>query len=98
MFPSKMSPTTSPFLFTTGLPELPPMMSAVQTKLNGVVGSSRLFRSSHRGGRSNGGRLACSLDRSYRPSKLVNGATALPFSEYPLTVPNDRRRVNVASG
>jgi hypothetical protein len=33
MLPSKMIPTSSPFRFTTGLPELPPMMSAVLTEL-----------------------------------------------------------------
>ena len=31
-----MMPTNSPLRLTTGLPELPPMMSAVETKLNGV--------------------------------------------------------------
>ena len=29
MLPSKMMPTTSPALLTVGLPEFPPMMSAV---------------------------------------------------------------------
>ena len=36
MLPSKIIPTSSPSRLTTGLPELPPMMSAVLTKLNGV--------------------------------------------------------------
>ena len=36
-----MIPTSSPWRLTTGLPELPPMMSAVQTKLNGVSRFSR---------------------------------------------------------
>ncbi len=54
MLPSKIRPTISAFLLMTGLPELPPMMSAVQTKLNGVFRSSLSFRSTHRGGRSNG--------------------------------------------
>ncbi len=31
MFPSKMIPTTSAFLLMTGLPELPPMISGVET-------------------------------------------------------------------
>ena len=36
MLPSKIRPTTSLSRLTTGLPELPPMMSAVETKLSGV--------------------------------------------------------------
>src|SRR5947208_1203758 len=36
MLPSKMMPTSSALPLMTGLPELPPMMSAVQAKLNGV--------------------------------------------------------------
>src|SRR5436190_1117492 len=44
MLPSKMMPTNSPARFTTGLPELPPMMSAVETKLNGVPRFSFDFR------------------------------------------------------
>ena len=36
MLPSKMMPTISAFLFTTGLPELPPMMSGVETMFSGV--------------------------------------------------------------
>lgn len=42
MLPSNTMPTNSPARFTTGLPELPPMMSAVETKLHGVVRSSAL--------------------------------------------------------
>src|SRR5437867_6689369 len=37
MLPSKIMPTNSPLRFTTGLPEFPPMMSAVLTKLKGVL-------------------------------------------------------------
>jgi len=33
-----MMPTNSPFRLTTGLPELPPMMSAVHTALGGMAG------------------------------------------------------------
>ena len=51
-------------LLTTGLPELPPMMSAVHTKLNGVLKSILSFRSTHRGGRSNGDLSWCSRLRS----------------------------------
>ena len=36
MLPSKIRPTISLSRLTTGLPELPPMMSAVETKLSGV--------------------------------------------------------------
>src|SRR4051812_32789853 len=39
MLPSKMMPTTSPLVLTTGLPELPPMMSAVQIVFSGVLRS-----------------------------------------------------------
>src|SRR2546425_4003948 len=45
-FPSKMMPTNSPWRLITGLPELPPMMSAVLTKLNGVFRSSLPLRRS----------------------------------------------------
>ncbi len=36
MLPSKIRPTSSPFLLIVGEPLLPPMMSLVETKLNGV--------------------------------------------------------------
>src|SRR5262249_49723364 len=98
MLPSKIIPTSSAFLLMTGLPELPPMMSAVQTKLSGVLRSRLLLCFSHRGGRSNGGLFPCSFDHEYIPSKLVNGGTGLPFSMYPFRVTSDRRRVSVASG
>ena len=39
-------PTSSPSRLTTGLPELPPMMSAVQTKFIGVSRFRRSLRSS----------------------------------------------------
>ena len=55
MLPSKMMPTNSFALFTTGLPLLPPMMSASETKLNGVFRFSFALRSSQRFGRSKGG-------------------------------------------
>ena len=41
MLPSKIRPTTPLSRLTTGLPELPPMMSAVETKLSGVSSLSR---------------------------------------------------------
>ena len=41
MLPSKIRPTTSLSRLTTGLPELPPMMSAVETKFSGVSSFSR---------------------------------------------------------
>src|SRR5207247_2064822 len=44
MLPSKMMPTNSALRLMTGLPELPPMMSAVQTKLNGVFKFRRPLR------------------------------------------------------
>ena len=36
MLPSKINPTSSPARLMTGEPELPPMMSQVETKFNGV--------------------------------------------------------------
>src|ERR1041385_7444764 len=55
MLPSKMRPTTSAFLLMTGLPEFPPMMSAVQTKFIGVLRSSLDLRLIHGSGMSKGG-------------------------------------------
>ena len=55
MLPSKMMPTNSVSRLMTGLPEFPPIMSAVLTKLNGVLRLSRPLRFSQRGGMSNGG-------------------------------------------
>ena len=85
-------------MFTTGDPLLPPMMSAVATKLNGVSRFSLAFFSTHRGGSSNGYLFPCSALRPYSPASVVYGGTGLPASVYPLTVPNASRRVNVASG
>src|SRR5947208_3307129 len=45
MLPSKISPTISAFALMTGEPELPPMMSLVETKLNGVFRSTAFFSS-----------------------------------------------------
>ena len=60
MLPSKMIPTSSPLRLTTGLPELPPMMSAVETKLKGVVRSSWFLRSIQQFcGSWKGGTLPC---------------------------------------
>lgn len=64
MLPSKIRPITSPLAFTTGEPLLPPMMSAVHTKLNGVFRSIFSLRSTHRFGSSKGPLLCCSLLRS----------------------------------
>ena len=63
MLPSKIMPTNSFALFTTGLPLLPPMMSASETKSNFVARLRFDFLSSQRFGRSNGGRLSCSVAR-----------------------------------
>jgi len=63
MLPSKMIPTNSFALFTTGLPLLPPMMSASETKSNFVARFRFAFLSIQRCGRSNGGLLSCSAER-----------------------------------
>src|SRR6266404_9739301 len=98
MLPSKISPTNSPFLLIVGEPELPPMMSSVETKLNGVFRSTADFFSSQRGGKLYGNSDLNCVERSYRPPSVVKGETFLPFSIYPLTAPYDRRKVKVASG
>ena len=50
MLPSNASPTTCASRLITGLPELPPMMSLVLTKLNGVSWAIRPCASSQRVG------------------------------------------------
>ena len=40
LFPSKTKPTRRPSLSTSGLPEFPPVMSAVQTRFSRVERSS----------------------------------------------------------
>src|SRR5256714_8214133 len=67
MFESNTSPTTSAFLLITGLPEFPPMMSLVDTKLYGVDKSRFAFRSTQRRGSLNGSLSSNAADRSYRP-------------------------------
>ena len=93
MLPSKITPTSSPFRLTTGLPELPPMMSAVEMKLKCVcrkaslaAGESRNAR--HRGGRSNGGASPAVAALAKSPPNVVNGAVAaLAPPSKPRTVP-----------
>src|SRR4051812_21777522 len=64
MLPSKINPTTSAFRLMTGLPELPPMMSFVETKLYGVVRSRLPFLCTHRCGSLNGSLSSNAADRS----------------------------------
>jgi len=52
MLPSKIRPTSSPFLLTTADPLLPPTMSFVLTKLKGVFGLSAAFAATHAGARA----------------------------------------------
>src|SRR5882672_9388090 len=98
MFPSKISPTNSPFLLIVGEPEFPPIMSSVETKLKGVFRSTADFFSSHRGGKLYGNSDLNCVERAYRPPSVVKGATFLPFSIYPLTARYARRKVKVAPG
>ena len=87
-FPSKISPTTRPFASTIGEPELPPMMSFVVTKLNGVAWLSRARAPSHDFGSSNDGSPARDSARVNVPPSVVNAGTAVPSSVvHPLTVP-----------
>src|SRR5256885_8649005 len=98
MLPSKISPTSSPFLLIVGEPELPPMMSLVETKLNGVFRFTEFFRSHQRCGRLYGNSCLCCSERAYRPPSVVNGGTFFPSSTYPSTAPYESRSVKVASG
>src|SRR5437867_7945862 len=97
MLTSKIRPTNSPFLLIVGEPELPPMMSSVETKLNGVLKLIAGFFSIQRGGRLYGNRYLKFAARSYRPPSVVNGVTRLPFSMQPFTAPYESRSVAVAS-
>ena len=78
------------------------MMSAVQTKLNGVFRSSLSFRSSHRL-RQVERRPCCPApcDRSYSPSKVVNGGHRLAVLLVALhraeRQPQGERRVRVGA-
>ena len=74
----------SPAAFTIGLPELPPMMSLVVTKLARVLRSRRERASSQRRGSANGG---CPVVRSYMRESCVKGGTGVPFSFHPCTAP-----------
>jgi hypothetical protein len=59
-----MMPMNSPARLTDGLPELPPMMSAVLTKLNSVARLSADFFFSQRAGSSKSPLLPCFALRS----------------------------------
>src|SRR5271169_2378730 len=72
IFPSKMMPTTSASLSITGLPELPPMMSGVETVSKGVFRSSDGLALIQLCGSSYGGLLPCCAACSYAPPKVVN--------------------------
>src|SRR4051812_4010941 len=98
MLPSKIIPTYSPALLTTGLPLLPPMISAVHTKLNGVSRSKGLGGCSQLWGNANGGFAPCKSECLNAPPMVVHGGIGLPSCLYPFTWPNARRSVNVASG
>ena len=67
MFESNARPTTSPARLMSGLPELPPMMSLVDTKLYGVVRSRFAFRSTQRFGSFHGNLSSNAADLSYSP-------------------------------
>src|SRR6516164_9912309 len=79
MFPSKMMPTTSASLLMSGLPELPPIMSGVDTVLNGVFGSSDDFALIQLGGSSYGYLLPCAAAWSKAPPIVVYHGTCWPF-------------------
>src|SRR5207249_8689178 len=93
-----MIPTSSAFLLMTGLPEFPPIMSAVFTKFSGVFGLISFRCSNQLFGNANGGWFWWSSECLYAPPRVVvQGNCSVP-SWYPLTTPNARRSVKVASG
>ena len=67
-----------------GLPELPPTMSLLVERQNGVCRSSWSFTRIQLSGILNG---ATPLARSKRRSRRVKGGTGTPFSSQPCTVP-----------
>src|SRR5690349_18192194 len=80
MLPSKMIPTNSALRLITGLPELPPMMSHVDTKLNGVLESIACLCLCHVGGKAQGALLWCCSACWNAPPKVVHGSIHLPLS------------------
>jgi len=67
MFPSKIRPTISASRLITGLPELPPMMSFVDTPFSGVARSIVPFASIHRWCIRHGSLPPNAAHRSYSP-------------------------------
>src|SRR5213076_2582339 len=67
MLPSKISPTSSRFLLSTGEPELPPMMSLADTKSRGVP------RSRPAGGRRQRAVIGISLHDAVGESQRERG-------------------------
>src|SRR5207249_1172624 len=63
--------SSSPARVSTGLPELPPMVSEVATKLNGVLRFNFPLAASQRLGMSKGGLLPISSARLKAPAKVV---------------------------
>ena len=77
-------PTNSPLRLTTGLPELPPMMSAVETKFIGVAKSSWSLFAAQLAGKRNGCWLLCSADAlesavDRRPGRNLSARLAVAF-------------------
>src|SRR5437870_11867360 len=70
MLPSKIMPTDSFALFTTGLPLLPPMMSASDTKLNWAKRLRLDALSIQRRGRENDGLFSGAAERCHSPAKF----------------------------
>ena len=75
--PSKATPTRRPSRSTIGLPELPPVMSAVQTKLSGVDSSARARPSRTLGASAQSPWSPKPAARSNRPYSVVNGGTSV---------------------
>ena len=84
MLPSKISPTISARAFTTGEPELPPMMSFVVAKSNGVREVEPVLRLEP--ARGQGERVAPggALERA---REVVKGGTSRVPSRQPFTWP-----------
>ena len=97
MLPSNIRPTISPFALISGLPELPPTMSLLVERLNGVFMSSASFaRSASVSGTRNG---SAPVARSNARDSRVNGSTGcavlVPALHRAVVQPQRERRVRI---
>src|SRR5690554_7656213 len=98
MVRSKLIPTRRRSRSTAGEPELPPIVSEVETKLSGVLRSRSGGAGSHASGRCQSVPCPKAALRSYSPKNVVYGGATVPLYSYPLTTPSVKRGEKVASG